>query len=999
MDLFGGWGGFLGYRSDPAPDTMTIGQLRKRGQRFPDTPTTYYNDFLINASGDPRPPLLDRKQDNDKPLNGTVALIGGGIANLIASYELSRCGVRVTVYEQKGVDPATQQKPLGGRLATSVVDGYVAELGAPAFPSSSPVLWHYVWRWAVSRGRTPDQADQLTVRRFPSPGTVPTKCCYLNEWFEPTSDLSTLPPVVRNAAYRFRSWLHELNDGAPDPTTVYLRDAIADATAPITNGGLGRFWAAMDRRYGGRSFGSVLRTEVFGEGADGIAMYEAFAAVGVGTGGFGPVYDVSVLEVLRQVLWDFRSLYMLPEAVREEQSGEVGGALMQDFAQGLADLALSASQAFFPDRPADEMFECCAPVESVGILGAGAQSKTIVKVKNKEPVAFDYTIIAISSRAMQALGLGQDDPKKNPYSTWGIHTANSANAVASVQAAVKRLNMISSYKAFARIPQPENVPQWPTNAAGQPIKCVVMDRYPRTTIVMPPLPGQADTMLVATEAWSGDALKFQDGFDLAARLGRVATAFASPTNDAPWPLQVIADRLLESTDRRGRDWTRAVGFNGGVRLNRPNDGYFASSLLAQSQLALELESEKQPWGRTFLAGDSVGYLGGWAEGAAMSALTATAAVLFQIRKSITDGNPGELNAQQLLNPRTMPFHRWEYVGAPMPGPGWLKSITAVRSPVEYSEQVPPRWRWEVPVTTENEDLEDVAVAQNGRWMVASLEKAAVSRHIDPANGRWTQWDLVTGPNFDRLAISASRPVPGASAGRPQLVGILNKERWLMHRVGLDYHSEWGTVPVGAQVGADAAIAVLEEPDPARAHIVVLRQGDGIVLHSTRQADGSWASFLPVRSASGLTRRASRVAVAVGPVNHYLVLVCIDNDGVVNVIGRDANPAIGWTEWMQAPNGDLKALRISVASFPEIPGRVQIVALFSDGNVYYRLFEVVGTRYKYQWRPMPYPATSAFSANSVGIGASTHGCDYEGSATVWISSIRKDIAPDQEVEHQ
>ncbi|MFL6101703.1 MAG: flavin monoamine oxidase family protein [Actinomycetales bacterium] len=1000
MDLFDGWGGFLGFRDTHFPDTRTVGSLRAGIQRFPDVPTIQYNDYLIDSTGATRAPLLDRKSDNGKAINANVALIGAGIANLIAAYELSRCGVKVTVFEQQADDPTKGQKPFGGRLTTDVKDGYVAELGAAAFPAQSPLLWHYVWRWAVSEGMSEADADKLIAKRFPSPGTVPTLCCYLNEWFEPSKDLNKLPSAVREAAYRFRSWLQGLNDGTPEPRTVYLKDAIRQATDPVRGPHLTQFWRAMIRKYGGRSFGSVLRTEVFSTATNAGALFDAFAAVGVGTGGFGPVDDISVLEVLRHVVWDSTSLFMLPDVVRREEHAGKRGAHMQGFAEGLANYGLLQSQSFYPGRAFDDMFRFGAPVESLCVIEAEDKTQIGVCLANKDPILFDYTIVAISSRAMQALGLGQDHPTKNPFRTWGIHTPNSTMAVHSVQAAVHQLNMTSSYKSFARIPQPETISAWPTNQAGQLVKCFITDRYPRTMIVMPPLPGQADTMLVAADTWSDDALKFQDlrGTSLPAQLGRVVQAFQPPDKQDS-RFKAVADELLATTDQRDRDWNTTVGFNGGVKLNRPDDEYFAGSLLCQSQLVYERDSEKQPWGRTFLAGDSVGYLGGWAEGAAMSALTATAAVLYQVRKGIKDGNPGELGAAQMLDPNAAAFHTWTPVSAKtVTAPPELKSLTAVRRAEDHSEQMPPRWRWDATdASNVLWGLTDLAVSQDGLWMTCSVDgTTTLWRRFDPRSGEWGMWaDIDVDGGLEGIAVSASASrYVGRADAEAQAVGF-SPGMGLYHTADLGQH---GFEPIdlgGWAPGDHAAIAVLDRPPPTSAHVVILRDDDAI-LHSIRDPQGNWAMWQSVPSGTGHLLYGEAVALATCPGTEYLVLVYIDAHETVTVIGRHWDTT--WTAPVPAPNGNLGAVRVSVVGMPETLGRVEIVADFSDGNVYHRLFDVLGHD-DYPWRPVPYPATSAFNLTNLAIGASPDICDYKGSTRVWITGDALDASTDQEVEDQ
>ena len=200
----------------------------------------------------------------------------------------------------------------------------------------------------------------------------------------------------------------------------------------------------MRRRYDGRSFRSVLASEVFARGTDPVSLQTAFAAIGVGTGGFGPVYDIACLEVLRQVVWDYQTLYELPDldpttghpdnAGAEETSGALGSRT-SSFAEFLANAAYRQSTAFFPDRQFDDMFRFGSLVSTLCVVGKEAETKIAVCVADKAPVPFDLAIVGVSSRAMQALGLDHDTPK-NPFSTLGTHTQFSRPAVQSVQAGI-----------------------------------------------------------------------------------------------------------------------------------------------------------------------------------------------------------------------------------------------------------------------------------------------------------------------------------------------------------------------------------------------------------------------------------------------------------------------------------------------------------------------------------------------------------------------------------
>ncbi|MDY6811347.1 MAG: FAD-dependent oxidoreductase, partial [Actinomycetota bacterium] len=71
-------------------------------------------------------------------LGSEVAVIGAGMAGMVAAYELMKVGLRPVVYEPERI---------GGRLRSEhFVPGEpeVAELGGMRFPISSSTFFHYV---------------------------------------------------------------------------------------------------------------------------------------------------------------------------------------------------------------------------------------------------------------------------------------------------------------------------------------------------------------------------------------------------------------------------------------------------------------------------------------------------------------------------------------------------------------------------------------------------------------------------------------------------------------------------------------------------------------------------------------------------------------------------------------------------------------------------------------------------------------------------------------
>ena len=89
----------------------------------------------------------------------TVAVIGGGVAGLISTLELLKCGAAVDLYEASD--------RLGGRMRSVYPNGTntadVFELGCMRFPPTSKTLFHYF-----------DELGIKTSPNFPDPGSYGT---------------------------------------------------------------------------------------------------------------------------------------------------------------------------------------------------------------------------------------------------------------------------------------------------------------------------------------------------------------------------------------------------------------------------------------------------------------------------------------------------------------------------------------------------------------------------------------------------------------------------------------------------------------------------------------------------------------------------------------------------------------------------------------------------------------------------------------------------------
>ena len=307
LAALGGTLGLLGLREPGLLGSEDIGDLNRGYQRHIDScPVDYAALMRDPSTGVADSPIATPV--GSRP-TARVALIGGGIANIIAAYELSRVGIKCTVYEANGY--------LGGRLLSNCIKTTStawSEEGAVRFPRGG-LMWHYVAQWVRSAGLDPVTGG-IQADSFPSPGTVPTMLAYQGQTYDWSPSLDNLPAIVREARSLFADFIAGLNNGERSPQTIYFADALRMLKTPPDDASsqrLGRFWQSMLKQYDGRSFAEVLETEVFANGSKLPDLMAAFGTLGVGTGGFSHLYDAAFLEVLRVLLWDIPEEFMLPE--------------------------------------------------------------------------------------------------------------------------------------------------------------------------------------------------------------------------------------------------------------------------------------------------------------------------------------------------------------------------------------------------------------------------------------------------------------------------------------------------------------------------------------------------------------------------------------------------------------------------------------------------------------------------------------------------------------
>jgi tryptophan 2-monooxygenase len=200
-------------------------------------------------------------------------VIGAGAAGLVAAYELLKIGATPVIFE---ADP----RRLGGRAYSlpfteggQPVAGAFAEMGAMRFPASGRLFFHYVR----------DVFGLPATHAFPNPGCVPTTLCYQGtvlDWPAGTASPEGFADIAR-------AWSDFVSRLVAPLHAAWRKGQRREVVA---------LWQHYIDRYKDMSFAAAVR--------EGIPAWtdrdlQRFGALGLGSGGFGPLFPCGFLELLR----------------------------------------------------------------------------------------------------------------------------------------------------------------------------------------------------------------------------------------------------------------------------------------------------------------------------------------------------------------------------------------------------------------------------------------------------------------------------------------------------------------------------------------------------------------------------------------------------------------------------------------------------------------------------------------------------------------------------
>ncbi|NQZ08700.1 MAG: FAD-dependent oxidoreductase, partial [Algicola sp.] len=235
-----------------------------------------------------------------------VAIIGSGFAGFCAAYELKQAGI-------KTIDMYESREKMGGRANTEVIEAggksYACEMGAMRVPDNSKLFWHYLSK--LQPGQDP------SLSPFPNPGIVPTQMLYQCEKFnwhdsdqmpQEWQDISTDFNQFTADGLTYRSEEDSVEITLAQVSELLVKDNLNTADIAIVH----TYWDYFLETYEDVSFIEALTTYMDGKDGRpewGPEQINMFSTLGLGTGGFGPLFPVCFLEIFRLLLWSYTDEY------------------------------------------------------------------------------------------------------------------------------------------------------------------------------------------------------------------------------------------------------------------------------------------------------------------------------------------------------------------------------------------------------------------------------------------------------------------------------------------------------------------------------------------------------------------------------------------------------------------------------------------------------------------------------------------------------------------
>lgn len=210
-------------------------------------------------------------------LGAEVAVVGAGLAGIVAAFELMKLGLRPVLYESARLGGRLRSEPFSGGA------GVVAELGGMRFPTSSRGLYHYADAVGIETAPFPNPLDAVT------PSTLID--LESEQFYVEGNGGGRLPPLLQEVS---DAWDEALEQGSG---FAALQGAIRRQDVPA----LKALWDPLVAQWDERTFYDFVASSPAFQRLS-FRHREVFGQVGFGTGGWDSDFPNSMLEILRVVL-------------------------------------------------------------------------------------------------------------------------------------------------------------------------------------------------------------------------------------------------------------------------------------------------------------------------------------------------------------------------------------------------------------------------------------------------------------------------------------------------------------------------------------------------------------------------------------------------------------------------------------------------------------------------------------------------------------------------
>ncbi len=560
-----------------APHTSITGQKSEKDPVTifgPDFPFPY-DDWLKHPAGLGQIPESSHGRE--------VAIIGAGMAGMVAAYELMKLGLKPVVYESRRMGGRLHSEPFKG------AEGIIAELGGMRFPRSSTSFYHYLNRYG------------LETRPFPNPLSegAPSTVVDLEGESIYIETIDQLTPFLKEVGAAWQEALESEASFSAMQAAIKSRDVKA----------IKQIWNELIPTWDDRTFyGFISNSDAFKRHS--FRHLEAFGQVGFGTGGWDTDFPNSMLEILRVVYTN----------CDEDQHFVVGG--VEQVPRRMWKES-PENMAHWPAGTSLDKLHSGAPrpgAKKIDRTGDGRIAVTDTWGDRRE---FDACLVTCQSWLLST----------------NIDTDESLFSQ-KLWMALDRTRYMQSAKTFVMVDRPFWKDKHPKTGRDL-MSMTLTDRLTRGTYLFD-LGEDKPGVICLSYAWMSDALKMLP-LPVEKRVQLALDSLAKIYPDLDIRKHIIGDPITVS-------WEDDPNFLGAFKGALPGHYRYNHRMYCHF---MQRDMPAAECGM-FLAGDDIGWIPGWVEGAVQTSLNSVWGIVNHFGGACHPDNPGPGDRFDELAPLALP---------------------------------------------------------------------------------------------------------------------------------------------------------------------------------------------------------------------------------------------------------------------------------------------------------------------------------------------------------